>query len=271
VRSIVHTGSAWLLQLGVLLEQLAAGAEAPAAAPGGPAPAAAPGPLRLDGVTFAYGPHAAPVLRDLSLTVAPGEHLAIAGLSGAGKSTLALLVAGVLAPDRGSVALGDRPVAPGDVAVVPQEAYVFAGTLRENLAYLRPDAGDDELRAAVERFGLAPVVARLGGLGAGLASGGGGLSDGERQRVALARTWLSRAPVVVLDEAASRLDAAAELAAEAAFRGTGRTLVVIAHRLDTARRADRVLLLDGGRWELGRHAAVLGRSPLYRRLAGAPA
>jgi ABC-type multidrug transport system fused ATPase/permease subunit len=274
VRSVVHTGSVWFLQLGVLMSQLADGTEEIAVGP--PAvPRSGAGPaVRLDGVTFAYGAHSEPVIRDLSLTIAEREHLAVIGLSGAGKSTLALLLAGVLVPDRGEIAIGGRPAVPGprpDVAVVPQEAYVFAGSLRENLVYLRPDADDDTVRAAMSTFGLWPLVDRLGGLDATLGTGGGGLSDGERQRVTLARTWIRRAPVVVLDEATSRLEPGAERSVEDAFTSAGSTLVVIAHRLDSARRADRVLLLDGGRWLVGRHAAVLDQSAVYRRLTDSDA
>jgi ATP-binding cassette subfamily C protein len=276
VRSVVQTGTAWLLQLGVLAGQLAETAGAAAAGPTGRAATSTgtAAPVALAGVTFGYGPHSAPVVRDLDLAVAPGEHLAVVGPSGVGKSTLALLIAGVLAPDRGSVTVAGRPAWDGsgapcpEVTLVPQQAYVFAGTVRENLAYLAPAATDGELSAAISAFGLAAVVARAGGLDATLPAGGASLSRGERQRICLARTWLRRAPVVVLDEAASDLDVDAERQAERAFRAAGSTLIVIAHRLDSAARADRVLLLDGDDVVLGAEREVLARSGLYRDLVG---
>jgi ATP-binding cassette subfamily C protein len=273
VRSVVQTGTAWVLQLGVLAGQLAE----TAGAAGGPTtrPAhrsAPPAPVRLAEVTFGYGPHSAPVLRDLTLEVSPGEHLAVVGPSGVGKSTLALLVAGVFPADSGEVTVAGRPASDGsgapcpDVALVPQQAYVFAGTLRENLAYLAPDTEEIRLEEAVDAFGLRAIADRVGGLDARLPAGGAALSRGERQRICLARTWLRGAPVVVLDEATSDLDVEAERQAEAAFRAAGSTLVVIAHRLHSAARADRVLLLDGDDVVVGTHAQVLARSELFRDL-----
>ncbi|MFI7275715.1 ATP-binding cassette domain-containing protein [Streptomyces sp. NPDC049879] len=258
-------------------------------APGPPAPRAVPAartaprpctPRRdapaaeLRSVTFAHGPAAEPVVRDLDLTLRRGERLAVVGPSGIGKSTLTALLAGTLVPDTGRVCLGDRPVAgldrrelAGLRALVPQEAYVFSGPLRDNLAYLAPDAPPKRVRAAVAAFGLDGLVDRLGGLGAPLDPAR--LSAGERQSVALARAWLSPAPLLLLDEATSGLDPAAELRAETALAARPGTLLVVAHRLSSAARADRVLLLDGVRPALGTHAGLLRESDAYRAMVGA--
>lgn len=234
------------------------------------APAEGPA-VELRGVTFAYGEGADPVVDALDLVVPAGSHLAVVGPSGIGKSTLAGLVAGLLTPRSGEVRIGGRP--PGDPAgrvLIPQEAYVFSGTLGDNLRYLRADpVTERELAGAAEALGMSELVARLGGFGAALAPGE--LSAGERQQVALARAYLSAAPVALLDEATCHLDPAAEARAERAFaRRPGTTLIVIAHRAASARRADRVLVMDGPRTRCGDHRELLAESPLYRDLTGAP-
>jgi ATP-binding cassette, subfamily C, bacterial len=229
--------------------------------------------IRLRGVTFRYGPHAEPVLHALDLDVPPGDHLAVVGPSGTGKSTLAGLVCGLLTPERGSVDLGGAPV--GDLTggqlaaarvLIPQEAYVFAGTVWENLTYLNAAADRDEVAAAVGAVGADGLVRALGGDQARVAPAE--LSAGERQLISLARAYLSPAPVAVLDEATCHLDPAAERRVEEAFAARGGTLIVIAHRISSARRARRILVLDGAAPVLGDHEALLAASPLYRKLAG---
>lgn len=229
--------------------------------------------LVVAGVTFAYGPASEPVLNDLHLTVDEGEHLAVVGPSGIGKSTLAALLCGLRHPDAGEIRLGDVPLGslapdslPARRVLVPQEAYIFTGTLRDNLAYLRPDAGDELIAASARAVGADGLVERLGGLDAAIAPGD--LSAGERQLVALARAHLSEAPLIVLDEATCHLDPAAEQRAEAGFQRRGGTLIVIAHRLSSALRADRVLVLDGASAAVGDHSTLLSTSPLYRDLIG---
>ncbi|MBP2703612.1 ABC transporter ATP-binding protein [Microbispora sp. RL4-1S] len=242
-----------------------------AAAPAPPRGDRTPDGVRLElrGVRFAYGPAAEPVIDDLDLVVAEGEHLAVVGPSGIGKSTLAALVTGVLTPGRGEVLLGGVPAAevtPGARALIPQEAYVFHGSLTENLTYLAPDATPEEVDEAVALFGLAEPARRCGGRDAPLDPAA--LSAGERQLVALARTYLSPARLVVLDEATSHLDPAAEARAEAAFAARGGTLVVIAHRISSALRARRVLVMDGARVTAGTHDELVSASPLYADLVG---
>ncbi|MET8482781.1 ABC transporter ATP-binding protein [Streptomyces tendae] len=229
--------------------------------------------VELRAVTLSYGARAEPVLDALDLCVAPGEHLAVVGPSGIGKSTLTRLVAGTLAPSSGEVRVAGRPVTGRPAAelaalrvLVPQDAYVFSGPVGDNLAYLSTDACRAELDAAVGAFGLGPLVERLGGLDGTVRPAE--LSPGERQLVALVRAYLSPAPLLLLDEATCHLDPASEARAEEALAGRAGTLVVVAHRLSSAVRADRTLVLDGVRARCGTHAELLSRSPLYRDLAG---
>ncbi|CAL9351999.1 ABC transporter ATP-binding protein RamB [Streptomyces sp. enrichment culture] len=244
-----------------------------AARPGRPTARGPAAAVEFRAVTLSYGVRAEPVLDSLDLCVAPGEHIAVVGPSGIGKSTLTRLVAGMLAPSSGEVRVAGRPVTGRTAAelgalrvLVPQEAYVFAGTVGENLTYLRPDACRADVDATVRSLALRPLVERLGGLDAPLRPDE--LSQGERQLVALARAHLSAAPLLLLDEATCHLDPASEARAEEALARRPGTLLVVAHRLSSAVRADRVLVLDGVRTVCGTHREVLARSPLYRDLTG---
>ncbi|PVC82769.1 ABC transporter ATP-binding protein [Streptomyces sp. CS131] len=295
LRSLVAVLGSWGVQLATVLGRLsrstAPARRAPARAPGPdiPArrvPARAPGPdafartprspdLSLVDVGYAYGPGAAPVIDGLSLDLPAGSHLTVVGPSGAGKSTLTTLLAGLAAPDDGRLTLGGVPVTEVDrawlhreVTLIPQEAYVFTGTVRDNLRYLTPRARDADLLASAEAVGARALVDRLGGLDAPVGLDGPPLSSGERQLVALARAHVSPASVVLLDEACCHLDPAAEERAERAFAARGTTLVVVAHRISSALRAPRVLVLDGERTAIGTHAQLLGESPLYADLVG---
>ncbi|MEV5849475.1 ABC transporter ATP-binding protein [Streptomyces sp. NPDC051985] len=252
--------------------------------PGAPVPGPRPAPpgastpappaLTLAAVTFAYGPASTPVLDGLDLCVPAGGHLAVVGPSGIGKSTLTAVAAGLLTPDRGETRVCGHPV-PGARAaalrvLIPQEAYVHTGTLAENLGLLRPEpVPEAELLAAAEAVGLTPLLERLGGADAPVRPAA--LSAGERQLIALTRAYLSAAPLALLDEATCHLDPEAEARAERAFAARpGGTLVVVAHRLDSARRAGRVLVMDGPRTAYGTHPDLLRDCPLYQELA-APA
>jgi len=226
------------------------------------------GTLELRDVTFAYGPHAEPVISGLTLTIPPGDHLAVIGPSGIGKSSLAGLLAGMLSPGQGEVLLDGLPVAGLGRSwriLIPQEAYVFAGTLKENLTYLHT-ATKTELDEAAEAIGLTPFITRLGGYGAAVTPAA--LSAGERQLIALTRAYLPPARLVILDEATCHLDPAAEERAEAAFARRPGTLIVIAHRISSARRARRILVLDGARPHVGDHSSLLASSAMYADLAG---
>ncbi|GGZ61423.1 ABC transporter ATP-binding protein [Streptomyces inusitatus] len=237
-----------------------------------PAPTARPRPpvAELRGVSFAYGPAARPVLDRLDLTLGEGDRLAVVGPSGSGKSTLAAVLAAVAAPTGGEVrwlgrpAQGQRPTAVR--TLLPQQPYVFTGTLRDNLRYLRPGARDREIAETVAAIGLGELSDRLGGPDAPLDPGR--LSPGERQLIALGRAHLTTAPLLILDEATSSLDAAAEARAESALAERTGALVVIAHRLSSAARAGRVLVMDGTHTTLGTPSELLAGSALYRDLAG---
>jgi ATP-binding cassette subfamily C protein len=272
VRGLGNTGL-WLF---VTLARIVEETEAPAPTDdAGSLPGA--GPLGhevvLDDVTFGYGRATEPVISGLQLDIPEGDHLAVVGSSGAGKSTLAALIAGLLAPQRGAVLLGGVPAsdlaastAAQKRALIPQEAYVFAGTLRENMAYLRPGAADATIEDAVERLGARSLVDRLGGLGAELDPHA--LSAGERQLVTLVRSYIAPAPLVILDEATCHLDPATEARVERAFATRGGSLIVIAHRISSALRARRVLVVDSGTALVGAHDELISRSALYRDLVG---
>jgi ATP-binding cassette subfamily C protein len=229
--------------------------------------------LVLRNVEFRHGTRAEPVVAGRDLDVATGDHLAIVGPSGVGKSTLAGLIAGMLQPQVGQVTMGGfdlRTFDAGALAqsrvLIPQEAYVFEGTLEENLAYLAPGASRGQMDEAVDELGLRGLVERLGGYGAALQVSS--LSAGERQLVTLARAYLSPADVVILDEATCHLDPTAEARVEHVFARRPGTLIVIAHRISSALRARRVLVMDGTRVMTGDHEDLLARSALYRDLVG---
>ncbi|MET8286699.1 ABC transporter ATP-binding protein [Streptomyces sp. NPDC005132] len=231
------------------------------------------GSVRLRGISYSYGAAADPVFDALDLTLHDGEHLAVVGPSGVGKSTLADVLAGDVPPDRGNVVLGGAaagPLTARELArvrvLLPQDAYVFAGELQENLRWLCPRAPERDVMSAVRALGAGPLVERLGGLEATVDPAA--LSAGERQIIALVRAHLSPARLVILDEATRHLDAQAELHVEEAFRTRPGTVVTITHRPGPARRADRVLFLDGDRALVGTHSELLATAPGYRALVG---
>jgi ATP-binding cassette, subfamily C, bacterial len=225
----------------------------------------------VDGVTFCYGRHAEPVVKALDMVIPEGQHLAMIGPSGAGKSTLAGLLAATHVPDQGQIRLGGVPVADLDPrtlashrVLIPQEAYVFAGTLDDNLRYLHPSATRAELDAVVAELDLRAMVSRLGGYDAVIDPGT--LSAGERQLIAVARAHLTPAPVLILDEATCHLDPATEERVERVLAGRGGTLIVVAHRISSALRAHRIVLMDGADLVTGTHRELIATAPLYRDL-----
>jgi ATP-binding cassette subfamily C protein len=262
------------VRLAVTVERILQGS-GPEPAPERGAPATRPdgSDVTLRRVTFSYGRRAEPVVSDLDLDIRDGDHLAIVGPSGIGKSTLVGLLAGTLQPQSGEVRLGGAPTATLDMrtlarhrVLIPQEAYLFTGTLLDNLRYLYPEATGPDVDRAVDIIGLRSLVRQLGGYRARVAPDL--LSAGERQLVALTRAYLSPAPLVLLDEATCHLDAAGEARAEQAFANRPGALVVVAHRVSSALRARRILLMDGTAATLGTDQSLRITSPMYRDLVG---
>jgi putative ABC transport system ATP-binding protein len=257
--------------------------------PIGPPPAVDPVPLpagqlgiSLIEVAFAYAPReeeVAPtqVLSALTLTIPPSQHVALVGESGSGKTTIARLIARLADPTSGRVVIGGvnlKHVANDDLrrrlTVVPQEPFLFADTISYNLRFARPDATDADLSHAVQRLGLEDWVNALpDGLETQVGQRGQALSAGERQMVALLRASLVSPDVLILDEATSSVDALTEVRLSRALEklASNRTTISIAHRLSTAARADRVIVLSSGKVvEDGPHAELMERAGEYRRM-----
>jgi ATP-binding cassette subfamily B protein len=235
------------------------------------------GPPDTDGVVHPLGPL---VLRDVSLTVSPGERVALVGPTGAGKSTLAKLMSRFYDPREGSVSFGGVDLRDATLAslrerivVVPQEGFLFTGSVRENIRVGRDDATDDEIDAAVAALGLEDIFGAFPeGLDTEVRERGSRLSAGEKQLVSLARAALADPALLVLDEATSNLDPGTERHVEQALEvlTEGRTVVVVAHRLSTAARCDRIAVVDDGRlMEVGTHDELLERRGRYSRLFAA--
>ncbi len=249
-----QSAAAALEKLSGVLEEAPAVAEP---APGDAAPSPA-GPLdiRFDAVSFGYRP-GRPVLVDLDLSIPAGQTVALVGETGAGKSTIARLLARFYDPTGGRVLLGDvdlrrlpTPDLRAAVVMVTQEAFLFTGSVADNIAFGHPDASRDQIEAAARAVGAHELFAGLPeGYDTVVGNRGGRLSSGQRQLVAFARAFLAEPQVLILDEASSSLDAPHERLVQAALRTllAGRTAVIIAHRLSTIDIADRVLVVDGGR------------------------
>ena len=239
----------------------------------------ADGPLvRFDEVGFRYRDDGPPVLDTVSFTVSRRGLTALVGPSGAGKTTLFALLERFYEPVEGRIVFAGRDLAAwpraelrAAIAYVEQEAPVLAGTLRANLLYAAPDASEEELYAVVATTRLGELLARLPeGLDTEVGARGTTLSGGERQRVAIARALVRRPRLLLLDEAASQLDAVNEQALRAAVAAAAstRAVVAIAHRLSTVVAADRIIVLDGGRVRAqGTHGELVEDDALYRELA----
>ena len=234
------------------------------------------GQVKFEDVGFSY-PDGTQVLHGISFEAQPGQVIALVGLTGAGKTTLVSLIPRFYTPTEGRVLIDGIDVRDykirslrEKIAIVLQDPVLFAGTIAENLRYGRLDATDAEVEEAARAAHAHEFISRLPKKYDSLvAEAGGGFSGGERQRLSVARAILKNAPILILDEPTSSLDAISEEIVFAALRSlrAGRTTIVIAHRLSTVRDADAILVLDGGRIAAhGRHEELLGTSDLYRRM-----
>jgi len=261
-----------MVKLRTLLATTPSVAELPDAAPLPPIE----GRIEFEDVTFGYDP-ATPVISQVSLLIEPGETVAFVGPTGAGKSTLAKLVSRFYDPTEGRLLIDGHDLRQvtlqslrKQVGVVPQEPFLFAGTLRENIAFARPGATDDEVEHAVGAVGLSELISGMpDGVDTVVHERGQSLSSGERQLIALARAFLARPRVLVLDEATSNLDLRSEARIEAALDLLldGRTAILIAHRLTTAMKADRIVVVDDGAIvESGSHAELVDAGGRYAQM-----
>jgi ATP-binding cassette subfamily B protein len=234
------------------------------------------GEVVLEHLSFAYNP-ALPVLTDVDLRIEAGETICFVGPTGAGKSTVAKLITRFYDPTAGRVLIDGHDLRDvtltslrRQLGVVPQEPFLFAGSMRDNLAFSRPDASDAEIDDAVDRVGLRELVDRLPhGLDTPVHERGVSLSSGERQLLALGRAFLASPRVLVLDEATSNLDLKSEGLVEAALDVLleGRTAIIVAHRLSTAMKADRIVVIDhGGVMETGSHAELVAAGGRYAEM-----
>jgi subfamily B ATP-binding cassette protein MsbA len=235
------------------------------------------GDVRFDHVTFRYAAESPDVLHDVSFRIVPGEVVALVGPSGAGKTTIASLVPRFWDTTQGTITLDRLDVRRlplhdlrSAIGLVPQEPALFSGTIRENIAFGRHDASDiDIARAARAAHAMEFIDKFTAGMDTRVGERGVKLSGGQRQRIAIARVFLKDPAVVILDEATSSLDSESERLVEQAMEELlrGRSTLIIAHRLSTVRRADRVVVIDAGRViEEGSHTQLLADNGLYARL-----
>jgi len=272
IYNTVQSAGAALNKLFGLLDTKASIAERP-----GAVDLPSEGALTVEHVSFGYGAAGALVLHDVDLEIAPGERIALVGPTGAGKSTLAKLVARFYDPRDGAVRYGGVDLRDATLAslrerivVVPQEGFLFHGTIRDNVRVGRPSATNSDVEDALSELGILERFKSLpDGLETEVRERGSRLSAGERQLVSLARAALADPAVLILDEATSNLDPGTERAVEIALEQLTerRTVIVVAHRLSTAARADRVAVVDGGRLvELGTHDDLVQREGNYAKL-----
>jgi ATP-binding cassette subfamily B multidrug efflux pump len=270
--SLVQGASAAAEKLFAILDETPEVSDLPAAVPMPPIR----GEVSFEDVTFSYRA-GQPVLRDVSFRVPAGARVALVGPTGAGKTTIASLLARLYDPDRGRVLVDGidlRTVTQrsyrSQLAMVPQDAFLFSGTIRENIRYGRPTASDAEVEAAAAAIGVARFVRSLPqGYETEVGEMGSHLSEGQKQLVAFARALLADPRILILDEATSNIDSATEHDIQAALQVLlrGRTSFIIAHRLATIRSADVILVIDQGRLvESGNHAELLARGGLYAAL-----
>jgi ATP-binding cassette subfamily B protein len=238
------------------------------------------GEIELDGVSFSYGGDAEWALREVDLRIPAGQTVALVGETGAGKSTLAKLIARFYDPQEGRVLVDGHDLRDlsskalrSQLGIVPQEGFLFSGTVRENIAFGRPEASEEEIRAAAAAVGAEAFIERLrDGYETEVGERGAHLSAGQRQLIAFARALLAEPRILILDEATSNVDVRTERTIERGLERLlmGRTAIVIAHRLSTIRRAGRIVVLEHGRVaETGTHQELIEAGRAYARLYGA--
>ena len=236
------------------------------------------GGIEFENVTFHYGSHLLPLYRDFSVSIRPGERVGLVGHSGSGKTTFVKLIQRLYDVNMGRILIDGQDIADAtqaslrsQIAIVQQEPILFHRSLAENIAYGRPGASQAEIEHAARLASAHDFIVRLPkGYATLVGERGVKLSGGERQRVAIARAFLADAPILILDEATSSLDSESEVLIQQAMERlmTGRTTLIIAHRLSTVRALDRLLVFDRGRVvEEGRHEALVRLDGgIYRRL-----
>ena len=234
------------------------------------------GGVEVRAVTFGYDPDK-PVLHDVDLTIPAGETVALVGATGAGKSTVIKLLARFYDPQAGAVLIDGHDLRKvtqrslrEQLAVVPQEAFLFSGSVLDNIRFARPSAGDDEVKRVARIVGVHDFVESLPeGYDTEVQEGGSGLSTGQRQLISFARALLADPRILILDEATSSVDAESERRIERAMEVlfSGRTSIIVAHRLSTVRYADEILVVDGGRIaERGTHDELVAAGGRYAGL-----
>lgn len=235
------------------------------------------GKIEFKNVSFSYDADGKSVLKSLNFTVQPGENIAVVGPSGSGKTTMCSLIARFYELDGGEILLGGKNIGSYSlgtlrrtVGVVEQEIYLFSGTVRENIAYGKPEASDEEIAAAAEKAGADEFIKKLpNGYDTYVGERGAMLSGGQKQRICIARTFLKNPPVLILDEATSALDNESEQLVRRSLLelSKGRTTFTIAHRLSTVKNASRIIVLtENGIEEQGTHEELLKAGGIYSRL-----